>query len=49
MLEQSAQYKAAITADARRILLRAAVDISDPDLQFLDVQSSGETVFSQSS
>lgn len=49
MLEQSAQYKAAITADARRILLRAAVDISDPDLQFLNVQSSGETEFSQSS
>ena len=48
MLEQSASYKAAITADARRILLKAVVDISDPDLQFLEVQTSGGTEFSQS-
>lgn len=47
MLEQSEAYKAAITADARRILLRAAVDISDPDMQFLPVTYSSAAPFSK--
>lgn len=47
MLEQSEAYKAAITADARRILLRAAVDISDPDMQCLPVTYSSAAPFSK--
>ena len=47
MLKQSAAYQAAITADARRILLRAAVDITDPDLQYLPVTYSSAAPFSK--
>ena len=47
MLDQSASYYAAITADARRILLRALIDIIDPDIQYGSVTSESEAPYSQ--
>lgn len=41
MIETSAAYKAAITADSRRMLLKAVIGIIDPDIEFLDSTSSG--------
>lgn len=41
MIESSAAYKSAIVADARRMLLRAIIDISDPDIVFGTVGSDG--------
>ena len=41
MLSASAAYQAAVTADARRTLLRVVVDISDPDLVFGAITYSG--------
>lgn len=41
MINSSAEYKAAITADARRTLLKAAIDIIDPDIVY------GETGYSE--
>lgn len=41
MIQSSEAYNAAITGDARRILLRAAIDIIDPDLTWGTVDSSG--------
>ncbi len=46
MIDSTAEYKAAITADARRILLKAIIDISDPDMVYGAVTSSGEAPFS---
>lgn len=41
MLDQSAAYKAAITGDARRILLKAVVEIIDPDMTYGAASASG--------
>ena len=41
MIQSSGAYQAAITGDARRILLRAAIDIIDPDIVYGTVDSSG--------
>ena len=42
MISASPAYKAAIVADARRMVLRAVVDIIDPDLAWVDgIPSSG--------
>lgn len=49
MLDLSQSYYAAITADARRILLRAIIDIVDPDIQYGSVGSQSEAPFSQPS
>ena len=48
MIETSAAYKLAITADSRRILLRAVVDLISPDIVYGTVTSSGETIYSKS-
>lgn len=47
MLEQSVAYKAAITGDTRRILLRAFIDIIDPDITFGTATSSGAAPWSK--
>ena len=47
MLDTSQTYYAAITADARRILLRALIDIIDPDITYGTTTSSGAAPFSQ--
>ena len=47
MIESTAEYKAAITADARRILLKAIINISDPDMTYGAITSSGEAAFSR--
>lgn len=47
MIESTSEYKAAITADARRILLKAIIDISDPDMVYGTITSSGEAPFSR--
>ena len=47
MIDSTAEYKAAITADARRILLKAIIDISDPDMVYGAITSSGEAPFSK--
>ena len=47
MLDLSGSYYAAITADARRILLRAIIDIIDPDISYGTVEGSGEAPFSR--
>ena len=39
MIKSSAAYQAAITGDARRILLRAIIDLISPDI----VYGAGET------
>lgn len=41
MLSSSAAYQAAITGDVRRILLRAIIDVIDPDIVYGAVDSSG--------
>lgn len=47
MLDQSKAYDAAITGDARRILVRAVVDIVDPDIVYGSVESQSAVPFSQ--
>lgn len=47
MIQSSAAYQAAITGDSRRILLRALINIVDPDITYGTVTSSGEAPFSQ--
>ena len=47
MIKTSPTYQAAITADVRRMLIRAVIDIIDPDIVFGAVTSSGEEYFSQ--
>ena len=47
MIETSAAYKAAITADSRRMLLKTVIDIIDPDIVFLDSTSSGSAPWSK--
>ena len=41
MISSSPAYQKAIVADARRMLMRAIVDISDPDIVYGTVDSSG--------
>ena len=48
MIDASSAYRAAITADSRRTLLRAVVDIISPDIVYGTVASSGETAYSDS-
>ena len=48
MISSSAAYQAAITADSRRILLRAIINIIDPDITYQAATESGEAPFSQS-
>lgn len=42
MIESSAAYKTAIVADARRMLLRAVVDIIDPDISYGLLESNSK-------
>lgn len=48
MLDKSAAYRAAIVGSPRRIEIQAVVDISDPDMVFSGVESSGSAGFSNS-
>ena len=47
MLDLSGSYYAAITADARRILLQAVIDIIDPDIVYGAEESESEAAYSQ--
>lgn len=47
MLEITDGYKSAIVGDVRRMLIKAVIDISDPDMTFGDVTSSGSAPFSK--
>ena len=46
MIQSSQAYRAAITADSRRMLLRAIIDIIDPDITYTAPTSSGQAPFS---
>lgn len=46
MLESSAAYRAAITGDVRRMLLRAVIDIVDPDVQYGDLEAESQAAWS---
>lgn len=46
MIESTEEYKKAIVADARRILIKAVIDIIDPDIVYGTVNTSGDTEFS---
>lgn len=47
MLEITDGYKSAIVGDVRRMLIKAVIDISDPDMTFVEVTSSGAASFSK--
>ena len=47
MIETSAKYKAAVTGDARRTLLRAYIEIIDPDITYGEASSSGAAEWSK--
>ena len=47
MLDITDGYKHAIVGDVRRMLIKAIIDISDPDMVFGDVTSSGSASFSK--
>lgn len=47
MLEITDGYKSAIVGDVRRMLIKAVIDISDPDMTFGTVTSSGAELFSK--
>lgn len=47
MIDHSAAYAAAVTADARRVYVRAVVDVSGPDKRFLPVLASPEAPWSR--
>ena len=47
MISSTAAYQAAITADSRRVLLRALISIIDPDITYGAVTDSGAAPFSQ--
>lgn len=47
MLEITDGYKSAIVGDVRRMLIKAVIDISDPDTTFGEVTSSGAADFSK--
>lgn len=47
MIKSSAAYQAAITGDARRILLRAIIDLISPDIVYGAGEASGQIPWSQ--
>lgn len=47
MLDITDGYKHAIVGDVRRMLIKAIIDISDPDMVFGDINSSGSASFSK--
>lgn len=47
MIESSAAYQKAIVGDARRIFLRAIIDIISPDIVYGDGDTSGEAAYSR--
>ena len=47
MIESSAAYRAAITGDARRTLLRAVIDLIDPDIVYGAGAASGQSIYSK--
>ena len=47
MIKSSAAYQAAITGDARRILLRAIIDLISPDIVYGAGETSGQIPWSQ--
>lgn len=47
MLEITDGYKSAIVGDVRRMMIKAVIDISDPDMTFGTVTSSGAALFSK--
>lgn len=47
MINSSAAYQAAITGDARRILLRAIIDLISPDIVYSAGETSGQIPWSQ--
>lgn len=47
MVEASPAFRAAVTADKRRVLVRVVVDISDPDIRYPAAASSGTASVSQ--
>lgn len=47
MINASKEYKAAITGDSRRMLLKAVIEIVDPDITYGSHQSSGQARFSR--
>lgn len=47
MIKSSAAYQAAITGDARRILLRAIIDLISPDIVYGAGETSGQLPWSQ--
>lgn len=47
MIKSSAAYQAAITGDARRILLRAIIDLISPDIVYSSGETSGQIPWSQ--
>ena len=47
MIESSAAYRAAITGDARRTLLRAVIDLIDPDIVYGAGAASGQSAYSR--
>nr|DAU90721.1 MAG TPA: hypothetical protein [Caudoviricetes sp.] len=47
MIKSSEAYRAAITGDTRRILLRAVIDLIDPDIVYGAGETSGQSVYSK--
>ena len=47
MIQSSEAYQAAVTGDSRRMLLRAVIDIIDPDITYTTPTCSGEAPYSQ--
>lgn len=47
MIKSTAAYQAAITGDARRILLRAIIDLISPDIVYSAGETSGQIPWSQ--
>ena len=45
MIDATEAYRKAVVADTRRVLLRAVIDISDPDIVYGTVESSGAAAF----
>lgn len=48
MLNRTEEYRAVITGDCRRMLIKAIVDIVDPDIIYSAATSSSEAAFSRS-
>ena len=49
MINATEEYRVAIVGASRRTHIKAVVDISDPDMTFSGVESSGAADFSQPS